>query len=162
MISSGDPWLNLICKILFLNKVTFTGSGGLGHGHCHLGVTLPSITTTLKNDLSVSCKVNTNLPCNSEIPLLSIYPWEIKAYVSANIRSNLIHNSPNSENWKQLKCPSTGMDKRIVCPQDGRLLSNRKNYVLICVADKSQKQYVLWKKPDTKEYKRYDSISVKL
>ena len=30
------------------------------------------------------------------------------------------------------------------------------------ITDTSQKQCVLWKKPDRKEYKLYDSISMKL
>lgn len=71
--------------------------------------------TVVENGIVVAPQIE--LSYNPSIPLLGIYPTELrvgvsKKYMSTHVHSIIMHNS---QRWKQPKCSSTGEWKRKMC-----------------------------------------------
>ena len=57
---------------------------------------------TVENSIAIPKKLNTELPYDPAIPILNVYPKELKAgtqnrYLYTHVQSSIIHNSPKVE-----------------------------------------------------------------
>ena len=101
-------------------------------------------------------KFNIELPCDSAVLLLSIYPRGIKTCLHENLYIN-VHFSISviGEKWKQPKCPSTGgwMNKMWFDLTKERFsaIKREESTGACCIVDEPCK-HAKWTKPDTKDH----------
>ena len=91
----------------FLSCGVYSGGGGSPH---ELLVGMKTSATTLESSLAASQKLNVEIHTTQEIPLLGIYPGEMKTHVHTKaftrmLIAALVLIAPN---WKQHCCPSAG------------------------------------------------------
>lgn len=89
--------------------------------------------TTLKSYLAVSLRLNIHLLHDPAIPLLGIYPREMKTYVLKNtyVRMFITVIFVIAKNWRQPKCLSSGEWNKQMWHIHTIVLSNKKNKLLI-------------------------------
>ena len=117
--------------------------------------------TTLENSLAVSYKAKYTLTRDLETPFLSIYPREMKTDshkdLYMNVISSFIHNS------QQLEIPQVSifwwMDKNLLYLVQWNTTQQQKKLLINTTKWMNPKRVnAKGKKPDTKDYMRYDSI----